>query len=138
MWTYSERRLRGKVSSRTRGSRSKPKNGLSWRQLDDFRREDKAAYIGDQQILNERGMPVCRGIMLALFEEVAMDGHDSVTYIGESKYALSTIKAQQLYCAVAESGELGHFKPIEFKNEFYEMHHSQLDQVVPVTSTMYP
>jgi len=135
---YFEKSLRTKVSTRTRGSGKKPRNGMSWRRLTQFERKDKAAYIGDQKVLNERGMPICRGIMLALFEKVARMGYDSVTYVGDSKYALSTTRAQKLYGAIAESGELDQFKSLEFKNEFYEMHQSRPDQVVPVPNAFLP
>lgn len=70
---YSEQRLINTVTKRTRG-RTENSSG-SWRALGEHVIVDgRSVAIGIEQVVSERGSPLCRGIMLALYQEVALAG----------------------------------------------------------------
>jgi hypothetical protein len=70
---YSEQRLINTVTKRTRG-REETSRG-SWRALGEHVIVDeRSVYINIEQVVSERGSPLCRGIMLALYQEVALAG----------------------------------------------------------------
>ncbi len=71
------------------------------------------------RVVNRRGVPVCRGIMLALFEKVATEGYEKITQLYDAKHRDAIVKAQAIFQAIA--GKLPQTKErrVTFENTFY-------------------
>ena len=116
--TYSERDLRNRVMQRTK-TKARAEKKKTWRQINDFAKEGRSVRICRNEIVNNRGNPVCRGIMLALFEKVVGDGYTSIdSYYSENQKS-AVIQAQSLFQIVSK--KLPHLKTnnVNFNNRFY-------------------
>lgn len=98
---FSERKLRNKVQFRTREEkRHQPE---SWLHLfDAAEKENGWLYLLLTEIESSKGTPTCRGIMLALFEEVANLGYSGLFQFYLKKHFLSLSNAELLYAKLHE------------------------------------
>ncbi len=115
---YSERKMRNIVTWRTRSRTKKKKQ--SWRNLDLYREDGKSVFIGPQEIVNVRGIPICRGIMTALYETVAKEGYDKVVQIYSTKHAASLTKAQEVYESIADKLPQTKGKDLQFEYKWHD------------------
>ncbi len=94
---YSERKLRNFVRHRV-----KKTGPMGWRNIQSFRRSGGQISLGSMIVVNHRGIPICRGIMVALYEQVAAEGYNELIQYCPKEYYLASTKAQLVYQAVAE------------------------------------
>ena len=93
---FSERKLRNKVQFRTR--KEKKYQPESWLHLFDVaEKENGLLYLLLTEVENSKGTPACRGIMLALFEEVADLGYSHMYQFYLKKHFLSLSNAELVY-----------------------------------------
>jgi len=116
---YSERQMRNIVTRRTM-NRSKPRfKKKSWRQIDSFIETGKQVRLGPMEIVNERGNPVCRGIMLALYETLTTQGYEKITQLYPTEHHGALTKAQVLFETVKEQLPQTKGKEVQFEYRWY-------------------
>ena len=112
---YSERNMRNIVSRRLR--EDKPNNWLAL--INKIKAEDRQLDILMKSIEKTRGMPACRGIMLALYEKIAMEGYAKIIQLYPEKYKKSLIMAEELFRILEDSyPRLWPWK-LKFEDKFY-------------------
>lgn len=118
---YSERELRRTVADRTTSRKlTSGLRELSWRrQLPEFRAIGKAKYIGPEMVVNHQGIPVCRGIMLALYEKLAMEGYDRVVQLSPENQRTAIERAETAYRSIEDSLAQTRGRPLMFEDRFY-------------------
>jgi len=104
---YSERQLRNLVTKRTRNPKKKIEKKLSWKNYPNFSMDGKAIYLSKSKnniskIVSDDGVPLCRGILLALYEKVSMEGYNRATEFYLEKHKRSLDLAKTLYLLVAK------------------------------------
>jgi hypothetical protein len=114
---YSERKLRNLVIKRTRIDKKTSRK--SWRQLNNFLESGKEIYLGPMRIVNAMGIPICRGIMLALYESIASEGYGKIIQLNSEKFRTSSTKAQVLYEIIAKQLPLTKEKKVVFGYKWY-------------------
>ena len=112
---YSERKLRNIVRKRTRTPHKQSEKEKTWKQLKNFS-DSENIKIGSQIIVNEKGNPLCRGIILALIEKVVMEGYEKIHQIYPEKHHLSLTKAQMVFEQI--KGQLPHTKNKKLEFEY--------------------
>lgn len=117
---FSERVLRNLVSYRTSASRGKNE---SWRLLPEFSSAEshggKECYLGVEEIVNQRGSPVCRGIMLVLYETLARQDYKRVVQLYPKEFQHSLEMAQNLYQVLQSHHPTDPRWQLKFENRFY-------------------
>lgn len=93
---YSERVMRNWVQKRI--DKERKSNMLSWLHIfDAAEKKDSLLYLLLTEVLSSSGIPKCRGIMLALYENVALDGYEHITQLYSEKQYLAIKNAEELY-----------------------------------------
>ena len=115
----SERQLRNKVSKRTRKQTKRNLIELSWRQVDNLRELGKQFLLGPMELVNERGNPLCRGIILSLYETIVSQGYNKVIQLYSKEHHSSLTKAQFLFERVTDQLPQTKGKSLEFEYMWY-------------------
>lgn len=98
---FSERKLRNKVQFRTRAE--KKHQSESWLHLfDEAEKKNGWLYLLLTEVETSKGVPACRGIMLALFEEVVALGYSRMYQFYLKKQYLSISNAELVYTKLHE------------------------------------
>ncbi len=119
---YSETQMRNIVMRRTRGSNEK--NPESWRRLPQFLSAEKyggkECFLAMEEIVSAHGSPLCRGIMLALYETLASDGYERIVQLYPAEQRQSVEMATRLYEVLGkENPEEERWNRLTFENRFY-------------------
>lgn len=96
---FTEREMRNIAQARTsKRQRSPELNGLSWRSQG-LIQENKTGrgIIHGQVVVSEKGVPTCRGIMLAWYEKLMMLGYRHITELARKEESGAVIEAHLLF-----------------------------------------
>ncbi|MFH1440100.1 MAG: pyridoxal-phosphate dependent enzyme [Candidatus Woesearchaeota archaeon] len=112
---YFEKEMRNQVKRRCEGKRK----GKKWSELSGFRKEGEEVRINGQQVVNDKGIPICRGIMLALYETLTAEGYGKICQHYKYDNQRSLVSAEQLFESTKD--ELPHVarRDVEFVDIFY-------------------
>jgi hypothetical protein len=116
---FSERQLRNKVSKRTKHQTKRNLKEQSWRQINTLREMGKQFLLGPMELVNERGNPLCRGIMLSLYETIAICGYTKIIQLYTKEHHSSLTKAQFLFERVTDQLPQIRGKNLEFEYRWY-------------------
>jgi hypothetical protein len=117
---FSERDLRNIVAIRTKNHNlTVTEKNLSWKQLSNLKEINKQKFLGNMEIVSTSGIPVCRGIMFALYEQVAMLGYIKIIQFIEKKHFSALTKAQVLFELYSDKLEQTKGKKLEFEYVYY-------------------
>ncbi len=92
---YFERQLRNNIGIKT--NRRYSHKLKSWRKLKCFREVGNKRYLGTMAITNDKGVPVCRGIMLELYTLVAKEGYVKMVLLDLKNSKDALVKPQVLF-----------------------------------------
>lgn len=96
---YSEKQLRNRAELRMRRERANSQK--SWLKLLTQAEQQKSLVsILMPEVKKNSGMPSCRGILLALYEQVALEGFTQIIQLYEQKQYLAIQQASDLYSAI--------------------------------------
>lgn len=117
---FSEQHLIGIVTKRTR-SRYRNKED-SWRQLNQIFYRDprsRTVMMGIEEVVSEHGSPLCRGIMLALYQELGRAGYSHVFehYLWNSR--VSVAGAQGVYSYIGRRFPFKRDWRLTFRSAYY-------------------
>lgn len=96
---------------------STKRKGSSWRKLSIFRKAGKKVFLGNIEITNNLGIPICRGIMFCVYLEVVKLGYERLIEFDLEKAKSAITKAQILFDIVSK--EFYPNKELTFENYFY-------------------
>lgn len=117
---FSEKYLRNIVAIRTKANNlTNTEKNLSWRQLSNLKEINKQKFIGNMEIVSASGIPVCRGIMFALYEQVTMLEYTKIIQVIEKKHYSALTKAQVLFELYSDKLEQTKGKKLEFEYIYY-------------------
>lgn len=114
---YSERELKNVVAQRIRPSRAN--TDQSWKKLRESILSPLLCAFLDE-VSTKNGIPACRGIILALYEELTQDGFHHVIQHYPQSQQLAIQNAVDLYNALRREFPNDSRWQLTFKNTFYE------------------
>ncbi|MBT4447090.1 hypothetical protein HOA92_01100 [archaeon] len=92
----------------------------SWRGIVQKVEGSNSAYIGTQQIRSRKAVPMCRGIMLAFYERLVMQGYEKGEFFLNKKENIAFEESFALYRRIAHLLPNTAEKPVlEIKTHFF-------------------
>ncbi|MBI5388923.1 hypothetical protein HZB01_00925 [Candidatus Woesearchaeota archaeon] len=114
---YSERELRNIVARRLGSQKEDQKE--SWRTMLKQITDPFLYAIFRTEVEKDRGRAGCRGIMLALYEQLAMQGYEKIVELYPAKHKLSILNAQEVYAHLGRLFPEDKRWKLNFENRFY-------------------
>lgn len=118
---YSEKQMRNRAELRLRKERSKSEK--SWLKLLSQAEQQKSLMaLLLPEVKKNSGTPSCRGILLALYEQVALEGFTEIIQLYEQKQYLAIQQASDLYAAIHSSFPNDSRWSAKIQNHYFDDH----------------